>query len=73
MSPERLKGDNYSFDSDIWSFGLVLLELATGEYPYAHTECGIIEFINNILVSPEPKLAENSPYSNLLRNFLAKW
>ncbi|GFH25632.1 protein kinase domain-containing protein, partial [Haematococcus lacustris] len=24
MSPERIKGDQYSFDSDMWSLGLTL-------------------------------------------------
>lgn len=34
MSPERLRGGNYSFSSDIWSFGLTLLAVALGKYPY---------------------------------------
>lgn len=34
MSPERITGNNYSFPSDIWSVGLVIYELATGEEPY---------------------------------------
>lgn len=27
-------GEAYSFPSDIWSFGIVLLECAIGKYPY---------------------------------------
>jgi serine/threonine protein kinase len=34
MSPERIKGDCYSFDSDLWSLGLTLLEGALGTFPY---------------------------------------
>lgn len=34
MSPERIKGDSYSFDSDLWSLGLTLLECALGRFPY---------------------------------------
>lgn len=34
MSPERISAQSYKFDSDIWSFGLVVLECATGRYPY---------------------------------------
>jgi serine/threonine protein kinase len=34
MSPERILGAPYNQKSDIWSFGLILLELATGNYPY---------------------------------------
>ena len=35
MSPERLRAEAYSYSSDIWSFGLILLELASGAYPYS--------------------------------------
>ena len=34
MSPERINGDEYSFDSDMWSLGLTLVECALGRYPY---------------------------------------
>jgi serine/threonine protein kinase len=34
MSPERIRGSSYSYDSDIWSLGLALLECALGHYPY---------------------------------------
>ena len=34
MSPERIKGEQYNNRSDIWSLGLIILEMATGEYPY---------------------------------------
>jgi mitogen-activated protein kinase kinase 1 len=33
MCPQRLKGDRYSFDTDLWSLGLTLLECACGKYP----------------------------------------
>eukprot|EP01132_Coremiostelium_polycephalum_P003329 gene3329-4174_t len=33
MSPEMIRGDGYSCPSDIWSFGICLLELANGEPP----------------------------------------
>ena len=31
--PERLQGTHYSVQSDIWSMGLSLVELAIGKYP----------------------------------------
>ncbi|KAG6586494.1 mitogen-activated protein kinase kinase 1-like [Cucurbita pepo subsp. pepo] len=34
MSPERISGGKYDNKSDIWSLGLVLLECATGQFPY---------------------------------------
>ncbi|XP_027202663.2 dual specificity mitogen-activated protein kinase kinase 1-like [Dermatophagoides pteronyssinus] len=33
MSPERLQGMDYSVQSDIWSFGLSVVEMALGRYP----------------------------------------
>ena len=38
MSPERISGEAYAFDSDVWSLGLSLLECATGRFPYALEE-----------------------------------
>jgi serine/threonine protein kinase len=34
MSPERIDNKQYSFVSDIWSFGLSIVECAYGFYPY---------------------------------------
>ncbi|XP_057545388.1 mitogen-activated protein kinase kinase 2-like [Amaranthus tricolor] len=34
MAPERFSEENYNAKSDIWSFGLVVLECATGQFPY---------------------------------------
>ena len=40
MSPERIRNLPYSYMSDIWSFGLVMIECATGRYPFhEHTNC----------------------------------
>ncbi len=38
MSPERINNEKYSFNADIWSLGLSLVELATGRYPYDASE-----------------------------------
>lgn len=37
MSPERIRNKPYSYASDIWSLGIVLIQCATGEYPYPET------------------------------------
>lgn len=34
MSPERISGEKYGYDSDVWSLGLSLVECALGRFPY---------------------------------------
>ncbi len=34
MSPERINGKTYSYQSDLWSVGILLIELASGRHPY---------------------------------------
>ena len=34
MSPERISGAQYSFESDIWALGATLWECSVGRYPY---------------------------------------
>merc|ERR1711935_574127 len=38
MSPERLKGEKHGFSSDIWSLGITIHFMATGELPFASLE-----------------------------------
>ena len=38
MSPERISGEKYGSDSDIWSLGLSLVECALGRFPYPPPE-----------------------------------
>ena len=44
MSPERMEGEKYSFEGDIWSLGIVLVELVTGSYPYVESK-GFLEML----------------------------
>ena len=41
MAPERVIGRDYTIYSDVWSFGLSLCELATGQFPYPQLACKI--------------------------------
>ena len=34
MSPERISGNDYSYESDIWAVGVTLWECSVGNYPY---------------------------------------
>ena len=34
MAPERLQGDEYSYASDVWSVGVIVLEALRGAHPF---------------------------------------
>jgi len=53
MSPERIASAPYSYASDVWSSGLVLLECATGRYPYPVDDT-CIGMAQTILEAPAP-------------------
>nr|GME21782.1 mitogen-activated protein kinase kinase 2-like [Ipomoea batatas] len=64
MSPERISGKSHGFRSDIWSLGLVLLECATGDFPYSPPQgeegwTNVFELMETIVTQPEPF---NSPF-----------
>ncbi|KAK6944788.1 Protein kinase domain [Dillenia turbinata] len=58
MSPERISGGSYGYKSDIWSLGLVLLQCATGCFPYSPPEGeewrGFYELMVAIVDQPTP-------------------
>lgn len=58
MSPERLAGDPYSYSSDVWSFGLIMLELASGKYPYSTDDQSYFKLLGMIMDNPPPSLPE---------------
>lgn len=59
MSPERISGAKYGSKSDIWSLGLVLLECATGKFPYSPPEQNedwgsFYELMEAVVEQPQP-------------------
>eukprot|EP00469_Lotharella_globosa_P019170 CAMPEP_0167816010 /NCGR_PEP_ID=MMETSP0112_2-20121227/3349_1 /TAXON_ID=91324 /ORGANISM="Lotharella globosa, Strain CCCM811" /LENGTH=861 /DNA_ID=CAMNT_0007715511 /DNA_START=63 /DNA_END=2649 /DNA_ORIENTATION=+ len=69
MSPERIKSDDYAYNSDIWSLGLVALEMATGEFPIdIEFKHGIIAIMQAICSSPVRELSA-SRFSGVFRRF----
>ncbi len=71
MSPERILGSDYSYSSDIWSLGLIVYELATGQFPYKFSQY-YIEHIDYILNQPDPTLPNDGCFSDELRDFVTK-
>lgn len=67
MSPERLQGANYSVLSDIWSFGLSLVEMAIGRYPIPPPEENELEKNANFspsIMRPPPGARQPSGGNN---------
>jgi len=56
MSPERIQSAPYSYSSDIWSLGLVLIECATATYPYPEDKT-CIEMVQTVLECDPPSLS----------------
>ncbi|NP_001303018.1 mitogen-activated protein kinase kinase 1-like [Brassica napus] len=60
MSPERISGKAYGNKCDIWSLGVVLLECATGKFPYTPPEnmkgwTNMYELVDAIVENPPPR------------------
>ncbi|KAH7815313.1 putative MAP kinase kinase [Monocercomonoides exilis] len=78
MSPERITGTEYTFESDIWSFGLTMFELAVNHYPYPPADLdgrggqmGFWDLLDLIVQKPSPALPEDS-FSKEFCDFIAK-
>ncbi|MBN3281709.1 MP2K1 kinase, partial [Polyodon spathula] len=61
MSPERLQGTHYSVQSDVWSMGLSLVEMAIGRYPIPPPDSSEMEQIFGCPVEGDQSTNETSP------------
>lgn len=71
MSPERMNSEDYSYPSDIWSLGLILYELATGQYAYSECKT-FLEMRETILSIDTPKLPDDGTFSEEMIDFVDK-
>jgi len=78
MAPERLLGGKYSVQSDIWSLGLSVMEMALGRFPIPPEppaggrvrQMAIFELLEYI-VNGEPPRLKTPPFSPALCEFVA--
>ncbi|KAK9471430.1 kinase-like domain-containing protein [Dipodascopsis tothii] len=58
MSPERIQGAAYSVKSDVWSLGLMLMELGLGHFPFEKGpfSMSILDLLHQIVNEPVPTL-----------------
>lgn len=72
--PNRIKGSPHSTKSDIWSFGIVILECAVGHYPYGHDTPNTTFFsrLTDIVNKPAP-IPQEGKFSKEFMNFITIW
>ncbi|EQC42038.1 STE/STE7 protein kinase [Saprolegnia diclina VS20] len=63
MSPERIQNQPYDYTCDIWSLGLVLVESATGRYPFENCS-SYIDIVQSIIEATTPSLPPDGTPSN---------
>jgi len=71
MSPERISGGTYDYRSDIWSFGVILLECAMGKFPYGNCDLQFA-MIQKISEDKPPKLPNPEAFDAKFVDFLDK-
>lgn len=72
MSPERLQGESYGFNSDIWSLGLAVMECFLGRFPFdesdQHDVWNYLFYLNENLKNKTYNFL-NKPCSKELKDF----
>lgn len=74
MAPERIDPPRdrtgYDIKSDVWSFGITMLEIATGRYPY-HNARDFFEQLKAICADEPPKLTRGR-FTATFEDFIAQ-
>ena len=70
MGPERLSGRPYSYAADVWSFGLIMLELALGKYPYGQSS-SYFKLLGDIQDAPPPTVPEDGAFTPHFAEFVS--
>jgi serine/threonine protein kinase len=81
MAPERIQGDRYTVKSDVWSYGLSIMELAIGRFPFSSNEeiedgdcvpAGILDLLQQIVHEPAPKLPKSDAFPSILDDMIQR-
>ncbi|KAI1437781.1 kinase-like domain-containing protein [Xylaria sp. CBS 124048] len=80
MAPERIQGEKYTVKSDVWSFGLTIMELAIGKFPFASEQlsdgdgapAGILDLLQQIVHEPAPRLPKSDAFPAILEDMIQK-
>lgn len=82
MAPERIQGERYTVKSDVWSFGLTIMELAIGKFPFStgdqleedaeNAPAGILDLLQQIVHEPAPKLPKSDAFPQILEDMIQR-
>lgn len=67
-----MDGNYYTYSGDIWSIGLVVYEMATGQHAYPVTS-NPLELLHYIKTLQSPSLAQVPGLSSELADFVSHW
>jgi serine/threonine protein kinase len=70
MAPELIRGQNYDQKVDLWSLGIMVMEMAEGEPPYM--EFPPLRALFLITTKGIPDLKDPSKWSSEMRDFISK-
>ena len=74
MAPERIEGQEYSVQSEVWSLGISLFEMATDLFPYESAKRAAskpIDLLKSIVEKDPPQLTKGS-FSDAFVDFVSR-
>nr|XP_046910468.1 protein kinase wis1-like isoform X2 [Dermatophagoides farinae] len=72
MAPERIQPPSdgtYDIRSDIWSMGITLIEIATGQFPYKNWST-MFEILSIVISQEPPRLPDDQGFSEDFQSFI---